>query len=121
MPTNYLYIKPGNAYPSGILREREEWGLKTIDLVHPPRRFWSDQNSVDVVVEEGVDARRATPLPTPARLLRELPDSDNWQSQSRRSLARLRAHYLICEDPQRRMDAREVDTLSHQISLVRHI
>jgi superfamily II DNA or RNA helicase len=121
MPTNYLYTKPGNAYPSGILREREEWGLKTIDLVHPPRRFWSDQKGLDVLVEEGVDARRAQPLPTPARLLHGLPEDDNWQSHSRRSLARLRAHYLICEDPQRRMDAREVETLSHQVSLVRHI
>jgi superfamily II DNA or RNA helicase len=121
MPTNYLYTKPGNAYPSGILREREEWGLKTVDLVHPPRRFWSDQNSLDALVEEGVDARRAQPLPSPARLLHAPPDNDNWQSHSRRSLARLRAHYLICEDPQRRMDSREVDTLSHQVSLVRHI
>src|SRR5215475_665370 len=121
MPSNYLYTKPGNAYPSGILREREEWGLKTIDLVHPPRRFWSDQKSLDVLVEEGVDVRRAQLLPTPARLLHGLPENDNWQSHSRRSLARLRAHYLICEDPQRRMDAREVETLSHQVSLVRHI
>jgi superfamily II DNA or RNA helicase len=121
MPTNYLYTKSGNVYPSGILREHEEWGLKTIDLVHPPRRFWGDQGGPDVLVEEGVDVRRAQPLPSPARLLQAPPDNDNWQSHSRRSLARLHAHYLICEDPQRRMDAREVDTLSHQVSLVRHI
>jgi superfamily II DNA or RNA helicase len=121
MLTNYLYAKPGSPYPSGILREHEEWGLKTIDLVHPPRRFWSDQDGLDVLVEEGVDLRRVQALPSPARLLQALPDNDNWQSHSRRSLARLHAHYLICEDPQRRMDAREVETLSHQVSLVRHI
>src|SRR6266498_261044 len=121
MPTNYLYAKPGSLFPFGILREHEEWGLKTIDLVHPPRRFWSDQVGLDVLVEEGVDLRRVQSLPSPARLLHALPDNDNWQSHSRRSLARLHAHYLICEDPQRRMDAREVETLSHQVSLVRHI
>jgi superfamily II DNA or RNA helicase len=121
MSRNYIYTKSGNAYPFGILREHEEWGLKTIDLVHPPRRFWSDQRGPDVLVEEGVDIRRADPLQTPAQLLNDLPENDNWQSHSRRSVARLHAHYLICEDPQRRMDAREVDTLSHQVSLVRHI
>lgn len=121
MTTNYLYTKPGSPYPSGILREHEEWGLKTIDLVHPPRRFWSDQESLNVLVEEGIDLRRVQPLPSPAQLLQALPDNDNWQAHSRRSLARLHAHYLICEDPQRRMDVREVETLSHQVSLVRHI
>src|SRR5262245_8830515 len=121
MPTNYLYAKPGSPSPSGILREHEEWGLKTIDLVHPPRRFWGDQDGLDVLVEEGVDLRRVQALPSPAQLLQSLPENDNWQSHSRRSLTRLHAHYLICEDPQRRMDAREVETLSHQVSLVRHI
>jgi superfamily II DNA or RNA helicase len=50
-----------------------------------------------------------------------LPDADNWSAQSKRSIARLFANYLICEDPQRRLDARQVITLSHQVSLVRHI
>jgi superfamily II DNA or RNA helicase len=54
-------------------------------------------------------------------LLRELPSGDNWQAMSRRSLGRVQAHFLICEDPQRRMDAREVETLAHQVSLVRHV
>jgi superfamily II DNA or RNA helicase len=121
MPTNYLYAKPGSAYASGILREYEEWGLKSVDVVHPPRRFWSDQESLNAVVEEGIDLRRLQPLPSPAQLLHHLPESDNWQPHSRRSLARLHAHYLICEDPQRRMDVREVETLSHQVSLVQHI
>lgn len=121
MSTNYLYTKPGSPSPLAFLRELDEWGLKSVDLVHPPRRFWSDQESQDILVEEGVDLRRVQPLATPAQLLRALPENDNWQSHSRRSLARLHAHYLICEDPQRRMEVREVDTLSHQVSLVRHI
>ena len=28
---------------------------------------------------------------------------------------------MVCEDPQRRLDAREVNTLAHQVSLVRHV
>ena len=40
---------------------------------------------------------------------------------SRRSLARLHAYFLVIEDPQRRLDKREVETLAHQVSLVRHI
>ena len=31
------------------------------------------------------------------------------------------AFFLVCEDPQRRLDAREISTLAHQVSLVRHI
>jgi SNF2 family DNA or RNA helicase len=54
-------------------------------------------------------------------LIGVLPEGDTWSAQSKRSLARLFAHYLICEDPQRRLDAREVITLSHQVSLVRHV
>jgi superfamily II DNA or RNA helicase len=40
---------------------------------------------------------------------------------SRRSIARLHAYFLAVEDPQRRLDIREVETLAHQVSLVRHI
>lgn len=121
MPTIYLYAKPGIPYPLGVFREYEEWGLRSVDVVHPPQRFWSDQENQIAVVEEGLDLRRLQPLSSPAQLLRALPEDDSWQSHSRRSLGRLHAHYLICEDPQRRMDAREVETLSHQASLVQHI
>ena len=40
---------------------------------------------------------------------------------TRRSIARLRAFFLLAEDPQRQLDAREVNTLAHQVSLVRHV
>jgi SNF2 family DNA or RNA helicase len=121
MSSNILYLKPDTPYACAVLREHEEWGLRTLDLVHPPRRFWSDQERQDVLVEEGIDSRRLTPSPTPAELLQSFPSNDNWYSQGRRSLNRLHAHYLICEDPQRRMDVREVETLAHQVSLVRHV
>ena len=107
--------------PCAVLREQEEWGIRTYDLAYPPRRLWADQENLPPAVEPGVDAARVRPLPTPASLVTTLPEGDTWSAQSKRSLARLFAHYLICEDPQRRLDAREVITLSHQVSLVRHV
>jgi superfamily II DNA or RNA helicase len=121
MPSNILYSKPDTPYACSVLREYEEWGLRALDLVHPPRRFWSDQKRQDVLVEEGIGSRRLKPYPTPAEILQSLPPNDSWLSQGRRSINRLHAHYLICEDPQRRMDVREVETLAHQVSLVRHV
>lgn len=110
-----------NDTPCAVLRAQEEWGIRTFDLAYPPRRFFADQESLPIAIESGVDAARVRPLPTPAELISALPAGDNWSAQARRSLARLFAHYLICEDPQRRLDARAVNTLSHQVSLVRHI
>lgn len=111
--------RDGSLY--AVLREHEEWGIHTVDLVAPPRRFWADQPNAKAIVESGVDCNRVSSIPTPAALLRSLPEGDNWTAQTKRSVARLFAHYLICEDPQRRMDARKVITLSHQVSLVQHI
>lgn len=103
------------------LREYVEWGYKTLDLAGPPRKFWADEEMQEPPVETGVDFRSVRPIPSPSDLLRSIPPEENWQSISRRSINRLHAFFLVCEDPQRRMDVREVDTLSHQISLVQHI
>ena len=121
MTLDLIFERDDAPYPSSLLHEREEWGLRTLDLVNPPRRFWADQNLLIPAVEDGIDANRVRQRPTPAQLLTALPADDNWPAQSRRSIARLQAHFLICEDPQRRMDSREVETLAHQVSLVRHI
>lgn len=121
MPSKILYSKAEAPYVLPVLREHEEWGLRTLDLVHPPRRLWGERERQDVLVEESVDALRLKPVLTPAELLQSLPADDNWYSQGRRSINRLHAHYLICEDPQRRMDVREVETLAHQVSLVHHV
>lgn len=121
MSKQYLFKKPDCEYPCSLLKEEEEWGLRTVSLVDPPRRFWGENAGHEAVVEEGIDYRRTTPLPTPAQLLDALPDNDSWQSQSRRTLARLYSYFLLCEDPQRRLDVREVETLSHQVSLVTHV
>lgn len=121
MSERLLFSKPGSSTPYSVLREYEEWGLRSIDIVAPPRRFWGDQEQQDVLVEEGLDLRRLESVPLPAQLLGSLPEGDNWQSMSRRSVARLHAYFLALEDPQRRLDIREVETLAHQVSLVRHI
>jgi hypothetical protein len=114
-----IVVRDGTPYV--VFREQEEWGIRTFDLAHPPRRFWAEQETSHPAIEPGVDAARVRPLSTPAELISALPEADTWSAQSKRSLARLFAHYLICEDPQRRLDAREVITLSHQVSLVRHV
>lgn len=116
-----VFMRDGVEHPSALLLERDEWGLRSIDVVNPPRRFWGDEPTAFPVVESGIDARRLITIPTAAALLASLTPDDNWTAQSRRSIDRLRAHFLICEDPQRRMDARAVETLAHQISLVRHV
>ena len=121
MTTGYLFRKQGAEYSSALLQIREDWGLVTMDLVTPPRRFWSNADSPEAVVQQGLEVRQADHVACPAELFLNLPAGDNWQAASRRSVARLHAHFLICEDPQKRMDAREVETLAHQVSLVRHI
>jgi hypothetical protein len=121
MKLGYLVQKSDSPYPHALLREYPDYGLQVADVVAPPRRFWADQEGADGPVEVGIETTRVRSLLTPGDLLASLPASDNWQGQGRRSQARLYAYFLVCEDPQRRMDAREVDTLSHQVSLVRHI
>lgn len=113
--------KTNSRFPATVLRTQDEWGLITADVVNPPRRLLGKETSSLAQVEQGLDGKRLRALPTPTDLLGELPDGDNWAAQTRRSLARLRAYFLVCEDPQRRLEAREVSTLAHQVSLVRHI
>ena len=104
-----------------VLRSAEDWGIETFDLATPPQRFWSDQVAAPSSVEVNIDRRRTKSLPSPASLLQSIPEADNWQAQSKRSIARLWSYYLVCEDPQRRLDARPVATLAHQLSLVQYL
>lgn len=121
MKNGYLLSKAESPLPYALLREYDDFGLDAVDIVAPPRRFWSDQEMTEGCVEVGLQANRVQSLTSPATLLSGLPPGENWSAHSRRSIARLQAHFLLCEDPQRRMDAREVETLSHQVSLVRHV
>lgn len=121
MESATVVTAPEDGLPRAILRRQEEWGIVTLDLVAPPRRLLGADGSNMPTVEPGVDARRVQRLPSPATLLGNLPEDDTWTAQSKRSIARFWANFLICEDPQRRLDAREVSTLAHQVSLVRHV
>lgn len=117
-----LFQQPGYKHPYSLLRQQDEFGFVEYDLIAPPRRFFSGLDPLPAPVEIGVDSRRVRPMPTPAELLTSaLPDDDNWPSHSRRTVARLFAWFLVCEDPQRRLESREVQTLAHQASLVRHV
>jgi superfamily II DNA or RNA helicase len=114
-------MREGGTVPATVLRQYEEFGFPSVDLVNPPRRFWADRNAPAPAVETQVDAARVSQLPTPSELLANLPADDNWPAQTRRSLARLWTYYLVCEDPLGRLDARPVNTLAHQVSLVQHV
>ncbi|MCC7334628.1 MAG: DEAD/DEAH box helicase family protein [Pirellulaceae bacterium] len=108
-------------YPRLVLKIAEEWGITTADIGRPPQRLLLAGQHSDAPVELGVDANRLQPVATPAEVLRNLAGDANVSSVGKRSIARLMAYFLVCEDPQRRFDAREVSTLAHQVSLVRHI
>ena len=117
-----LVRRPGEPQPLPVLRQYDDWGLISLDLAGPPRRFWADGELPPVpIVDMGIDPNRVEPVATPAALLAMRGGVESWAAMSRRSVARLRAHFLVGEDPQRRLDARQVNTLAHQVSLVRHI
>ena len=114
--------RTGDTLALAVLRRYEEWGLLSLDLAGPPRRFWADGELPGVpIVDMGIDAERVEVAATPSQLLAAPPSGDSWTSLTRRSVARLRAFFLLAEDPQRRLDARQVNTLAHQVSLVRHV
>jgi superfamily II DNA or RNA helicase len=117
-----LFVHRGDLYPYAVLRKQEEFGFCEYDIVAPPRRFFSGLEPSLPIAEIGVDARRLTGVATPAELLTaSLSDGDSWSGQSRRSIAKLFAWFLVCEDPQKRLESREVQTLAHQASLVQHV
>jgi superfamily II DNA or RNA helicase len=120
--TPSLFSQRGQPYPFAVLRQQDELGFREYDIVAPPRRFFSGLDRIPTTVEIGFDGRRLQPIASPADLLTaKLPEGDNWPAHTRRTIARLFAWFLVSEDPQRRLEAREVETLAHQASLVRHI
>lgn len=103
-----------------LLRESDFFDVPVVDLVAPPRRFWADRPP-PALLEQNLEPARLEELPGPTALLAALPPGDNWPAQGRRSIERLKAWFLVCEDPERRLDRRPVATLAHQASIVRHI
>ena len=115
-----VFRKGDEPHTYALLRRHSEFGIEELDLLRPPGRFWSDGAVAPSGAEAHVDARRATPVPTPAELLSAVP-TDNWSAMTRRSVARLLSWFLVAEDPQRRLEAQPVVTLAHQASVVQHI
>ena len=68
-------------------------------------------------------AVEVTRLPSPAESLAadEEGARDAWPAETRRSVARLEAMWLLMEDRHRLLDAELVEPLAHQASLVHHI
>jgi superfamily II DNA or RNA helicase len=98
-----------------------DFGIQVVDLARPPRRFWLTDEQVPPSVIRRVSVRQVSPLTMPSALLAALPENDNWQALTRRSISRLQAWFLLAEDPQRRLDRSQVASLAHQASLVRHV
>jgi superfamily II DNA or RNA helicase len=103
------------------LRVTDDFGVRAVDLARPPRRFWQADEQAPPAVLSNWGVRQLEALPMPSALLTSLPENDNWQAMTRRSIARLNAWFLVAEDPQRRLDRSQVASLAHQASLVRHV
>lgn len=106
--------------PRTVAYESDVFGLPSYHLVGAPRRLFAD-HALPPLYEPEVDVRRVESMPSPAELLGALPAGDNWHAMSMRTQALLSAAFLLAEDPQRRLDARKVELLMHQVSLVHHI
>lgn len=108
--------------PHVVIRQSEDWGVRVLDLASPPRRLRANLANGSATIRTNIDPYQTQPCLTPGQLLTSsLTEGDTWSAMTKRSLARFEAFFLVSEDPQRRLDAREVVTLAHQVSLVRHI
>jgi superfamily II DNA or RNA helicase len=117
-----LFRSPDEPYVFAVIRQQDDFGFIEYDLAAPPRRFFSLMDPPPRAVEIGIDSRRLRSVPTPAELFScPLPEGDTWAAHTRRTLGKLAAWFLVCEDTQRRLESREIQTLAHQASLVRHV
>ena len=108
--------------PHAVTHAGPDWGLEAYDLVGPPRRLALPKNTARRLLHRHVDPYHTRPLPSPAQMLTgQPPAGESWLDIGRRSVERFQAYWLVAEDPQARLEARDVVTLAHQISLVRHI
>jgi len=119
--SEWLCQREEDEFPWTVLKVEDDFGIRVCDLVSPPERFWSDTQKTVPTVKMYEDFAHLEVFPTPTDLLGELPEGDNWSAMTRRSLYRAFAWFVMAEDPQRRMEARAVSTLAHQLSIVAHI
>jgi superfamily II DNA or RNA helicase len=112
-------IFQGSPFLYGVARESEQFGLPELDLISSPSRFFTGLDNPPPSTHRSLDPRDLSFPAGPSQLLSS--PTENWQPMSRRSVARLFAWFLVTEDPQRRLESREVQTLAHQASLVRYV
>ena len=103
-----------------LVRELDDFGLVTMDLAHPPSRFWGGRRTGGPV-RNAVDKARIVADPAFVDLLGTAAATETTMAQSRRAQGQLFSWFLLAEDPQRRLEARAVSTLAHQASIVRHV
>jgi superfamily II DNA or RNA helicase len=102
------------------LRVVDDFGLKALDLIGPPRRCATSDDHEPLYMPN-VDFRRIRPILTPAAQLDSASRTESWLTLTGRAQARLFAAFLLGEDPQRRLDSRKAAALMHQMSLVQHV
>ena len=119
--SEWLFQREEGQFPWTVLKVGTDFGFRVCDLVSPPERFWSDAKKMMPPVEAREDILHLEEVPTPTELLEGLPDGDNWSAMTRRSLNRAFGWFVVAEDPQRRIEAREISTLAHQLSIVAHV
>ena len=118
---NFVVVPEQSEWPHAVLRRYDDFGIEVADLVAPPSRFWADGAIPVRPLYMACEVRRTRAMPSPAAGLMLPAEGESWPAQTRRSLAKLQAWFLLCEDPQKRLEAREVVTLAHQASLVHHV
>lgn len=122
MNSHPVYRIDGEPWPVALFDMRSDFGLIVADVARPPSRLRAASVATLTPLIYGKEGRLLQPEPTPARLLGQpLDPGETLQGRTRRSMARFWAYFLVCEDPQRRLDVGPVVTLAHQASLVQHI
>ncbi|MBK8015130.1 MAG: DEAD/DEAH box helicase [Deltaproteobacteria bacterium] len=116
--TSRVYRTESEVVPRILYKMEDDAGIPRYLLLRHSSRFWSADAPRPELVKKAYDVQRDK---APSELLWEVPEGDNVQAQTRRSIARLFAWFLLAEDPQRRLEVRPVATLAHQVSLVRHV
>jgi superfamily II DNA or RNA helicase len=120
-----LYVTEFSEEPLALVaKQTDGFGFETVDLAFLPSRFGAAPAAESIgPIAAGIDATRVTGLESPAaQLLNSLATPVAGVTKASESArARLMANFLIAEDPQRRLESRTVETLAHQISLVRHV
>ncbi|BDG02816.1 helicase-related protein [Anaeromyxobacter oryzae] len=117
-----LVASPKAGSPRSILTELS-FGFPSFTTVSLPERVFTGLDEASrpqsvVYLEPEIDVRH---LPTPASVLASAGTGVGWAAETRRSVSRLEALWLLAEDRHRLLDVQEVEPLAHQASLVEHV